>query len=389
MLHERQSIERRILSALNATPSRIPIILGGCGSGRTTLLKRVSTLLGDGRSQYIDAERVASTPEALLSAVTSDSPYAFGDDPTVFRTERQTTRAAFETLVRFFSRPGRPERGQSTFLIDEILEFRTLESFPGLRGVLRELLEALAQSPSRFVIASRYVNRSLRLLRDLNDRFEVIHIPPLSPDEAVAALREFGVGRDEAERNDIGRMVHALTDGRPSYVACLGAALAATEGASGGDPVSALAGQLAPGAPLCWTCRFCYELRLHRARGYGALKAILMVLSEEEALTLTEIAHRLGRTPGSTKDYISWLEDVDLVTARQKRYSYADPLMRLWVRLHCRPAPPNEIDLAREAQEYAVQRLPYLESGMPITDGAMPDQSQNDKQKSWGMIEID
>ena len=65
--------------------------------------------------------------------------------------------------------------------------------------------------------------------------------------------------------------------------------------------------------PARQTCRFCYELRLHRARGYGALKAILEVLAEEEPLTLTEIAQRLRRTPGSTKDYLSWLEDVDLI----------------------------------------------------------------------------
>ena len=89
-------------------------------------------------------------------------------------------------------------------------------------------------------------------------------------------------------------------------------------------------GRLATHLPLL------YELRLHRARGYGALKAILDILGEEEGLTLTEISQRLQRTPGSTKDYLSWLEDVDLVTARQKRYSFADPLLRVWVRLHCR-----------------------------------------------------
>ena len=78
---------------------------------------------------------------------------------------------------------------------------------------------------------------------------------------------------------------------------------------------------MAPDGALNHSCRFCYELRLHRARGYGALKAILDVLAAEESLTLTEISVRLRRTPGSTKDYLSWLEDVDLVTSRQKRYS--------------------------------------------------------------------
>ena len=81
----------------------------------------------------------------------------------------------------------------------------------------------------------------------------------------------------------------------------------------GGDPISALTALLtADGALTSW-CGYRYELRLHRARGYGALKAILEILAEDEPLTLTEIAQRLHRTPGSTKDYLSWLEDVDLI----------------------------------------------------------------------------
>ena len=43
--------------------------------------------------------------------------------------------------------------------------------------------------------------------------------------------------------------------------------------------------------------------------------AALEVLAQEEPLTLTEIAQRLRRTPGSTKDYLSWLEDVDLIVS--------------------------------------------------------------------------
>ena len=124
------------------------------------------------------------------------------------------------------------------------------------------------------------------------------------------------------------------------------------------DPISALAALLAPGGRLARQCGFCYELRLHRARGYGALKAILEILAEEEGLTLTEISQRLQRTPGSTKDYLSWLEDVDLVTSRQKRYSFTDPLLRVWVRLHCRATAPTEDDLAREIHRYALPRLP-------------------------------
>src|SRR5688500_7369760 len=108
------------------------------------------------------------------------------------------------------------------------------------------------------------------------------------------------------------------------------------------DPVAALAAALAPDGALTARCRESYELRLHRARGYGALKAILGVLADAEPLNLTEISHQLRRTPGSTKDYLSWLEDVDLITVRSKRYSFTDPLLRVYVRLYGQPVPAND-----------------------------------------------
>ena len=153
------------------------------------------------------------------------------------------------------------------------------------------------------------------------------------------------------------------------------------------DPVSALGALLAPGGQLAQTCRFCYELRLHRARGYGALKAILEILAEEEGLSLTAISHRLKRTPGSTKDYLSWLEDVDLVTARQKRYSFTDPLLRVWVRLHCRATAPSDDDVAREVHRYALPRLPQPQEHQPQPEAAYAMASA--PSPSSGSIEID
>jgi hypothetical protein len=189
---------------------------------------------------------------------------------------------------------------------------------------------------------------------------------------------------DDRARDDLARLIHALSDGRPSYARMIAEAAASLEPRGGAEPVSALCLLLAPGAPLSAACRYCYELRLHRARGYGALKAILEVLAETEPLTLTEIALRLRRTPGSTKDYLSWLEDVDLITSRQKRYSFSDPLLRVWVRLHCRPIPPTDEDIATEVHAYVLGRLPQAEPALalagPRAAGA---------EKSWGIIEID
>jgi hypothetical protein len=187
------------------------------------------------------------------------------------------------------------------------------------------------------------------------------------------------------DRDYLGRAVRALTDGRLEYVRAVGDAMA--DLGRGADPITALTVLLAPEGELDRWCKFCYELRLHRARGYGALKAILDVLAEEESLTLTEISQRLHRTPGSTKDYLSWLEDVDLVTSRQKRYTFTDPLLRLWVRLHCHPTRPSRDDVAREVQLYALGRLPSAEPAPALAYAALD--ATPDERKSWGIIEID
>src|SRR4051812_36562728 len=67
--------ERRVHAALDASPSRIPVILGGCGSGRTWLLQRAVERIGRGLTQYIDVERCATTPERFLQAVAGSSPF--------------------------------------------------------------------------------------------------------------------------------------------------------------------------------------------------------------------------------------------------------------------------------------------------------------------------
>jgi hypothetical protein len=280
-----------------------------------------------------------------------------------------------------------------TFLLDEFLELRTFESFPGLRTVLRDLIAALDASPNRFVLTTRYAARAHRLLRDAPPRFDILAVTPLTAAEVRATLppgdeRRPSSYKDDEEdhaRDELARLVQALSDGRPSYARMIAETAAAMAPRGGADPVSALCALLAPGGQLTTLCRHGYELRLHRARGYGALKAILDVLAEQEPLTLTEIALRLRRTPGSTKDYLSWLEDVDLIGSRQKRYSFADPLLRVWVRLHCRAVPPTDEDVAREIHGYVMGRLPHSEPGLALAGSPRA----GGQEKSWGIIEID
>src|SRR6516164_3651796 len=95
MLTPRTTLARRVTSALDGSPSRIPVLLGGCGSGRTTVLRQLRERVGRTAAQHINVERTATTPERFLRAVVAQTPFpaALGS-PT-------GARAAFDATLEF------------------------------------------------------------------------------------------------------------------------------------------------------------------------------------------------------------------------------------------------------------------------------------------------
>jgi hypothetical protein len=57
-------------------------------------------------------------------------------------------------------------------------------------------------------------------------------------------------------------------------------------------------------------------------------------------------------------------------------------MLRLWVRLHCRPTPPTEEEIVREVHTYVLGHLPPAESVLAVAGAP-------ETEKSWGIIEID
>jgi hypothetical protein len=340
----------RIAAARGTTPSKIPVIVGGDGCGRTTALRRVVARLGPAEAQHLDLERLTATPERCLALITSGSPFRLPDS----RGQQPGPQAAFAAVLAVLDQARTHSGATATFLLDEFLELKTFEHFPGLRRVLAEALERIVASPNHFVLTSRFVARTLRLLEHVPDRVVVMTTPELHPADVAADLERVP-GCGGAVADEFAHTIVALAAGRAGYARAIVDALAATP--SLGDPVSSLVACLVPGGPLDRMCRYSYEYRLQRARGYGALKGILGILAADEPLTLTEIAVQLARTPGSSRDYLWWLEDVDLVVSHRKQYMFADPLLRLWVSLFERSAAPSEEDVAAAAQRYMLSRL--------------------------------
>src|SRR3954451_6749206 len=232
MLTPRTTLARRVLAAFDASPSRIPVLVGGCGSGRTTVLRQLRDRMGRAAVQHIDVERTATTPERFFRAVTSVSPFRLADAASQ-PDAPLGARPAFDATLAFLS-GARPDSNEpATVFLDEFLELRTFESFPGLRRMLHDCIDGLAASGNRFVLTSRYVARTLRLLRDRSARFEVIHIPALTAEDTLDVLvrvagRPIDATLGAAQDADyLARTVQALSDGRPAYVRAMAEELAA------------------------------------------------------------------------------------------------------------------------------------------------------------------
>src|SRR4029077_14372940 len=148
MLTPRTTLARRVIAALDASPSRIPVLVGGCGSGRTTLLRLLRDRIGRTSVQHIDVERTATTPERFLRAVTSVSPFPVTAAPP----PPIGAGPAFDATLAFFGRARTAASEPATFFLDEFFELRTFESFPGLRRGLHDCVDGLAASSNRFVL---------------------------------------------------------------------------------------------------------------------------------------------------------------------------------------------------------------------------------------------
>jgi hypothetical protein len=96
-------LERRVIAAIEATPPRIPVLLGGCGTGRTTALHGISERIGRGACQYIDVERSASTPERFFHAISASSPF----QPSREASPVKSARDAFDQVLAYLTQAPR------------------------------------------------------------------------------------------------------------------------------------------------------------------------------------------------------------------------------------------------------------------------------------------
>ena len=243
-------------------------------------------------------------------------------------------------------------------IFDEFQEIETLTNFQDSQNVIALFRAAMqTQSQVLYILAGSAITAMTKLIADhrspLFVHFSQMPITPFAPQD-TAALAAKLLGGELAE--DVAQAIHRLTGGHPFYVTTLSERLRRLV-ETGGWALNADAVQcafiietLSSAGRIYSFCRYVYDLSLQKARGYGSLKATLQVLATEEGLTSSQVARALRVTPGSARDYLKWLRDVDLVVERERAYFFQDPVMRYWVAHATRGV---EVSLTASAEDLA------------------------------------
>ena len=183
------------------------------------------------------------------------------------------------------------------------------------------------------MLTSRYTARVLRLLRDRPARFEVIsHAGAYGRGHARhhGAWASVGEGT-RTKPNTSPAPCRRSPTVSPIYVRAHRRRTDRDARARRRRRRDERAGRAhGPRGPACAKqCGFCYELRLHRARGYGALEGHPRNSrgrgrARRSPRSLSACSARRDRPRTTCR---GWKTSIS-VTARQKRYSFTDPLLR-------------------------------------------------------------
>lgn len=330
--------------------SRSPVLLwGGLGQGKTTALRQITPIL-QSRSRclqiFLPLHDICFSPEFF--------------DEHAGRIIRNSLEANAEGLVDAFDEAREDHVGEKlrflmalndlsekfnvdiVLLIDEIHDLNVLKNFPGHGTIFEYFVRNFVEEGRlRFLFTTAFRRRVLEDLTAFGIETEVHPVPPLGGDEIVGELNDKGFGRF----TDLAPEISIITGGVHGYVKAF------IDHALRGEPpitIDTVVSSLMPGAALDLKCRFNYEYLVGKSRGEGIIRYLLAVMCRMEMPNLTEIARRIDRSLGVTKDYLKWMLAVGLIEVERKRYYFPDELLCTWIRLYRSGYRPGREDIESE-----------------------------------------
>lgn len=346
--------------------------------GKTSLLKEFAyRLLTEAQPEgeivlpvYIDFEEICSSPESFALRYIGHVSYWFQTRGqqiarpflslnSLLLNGPDLMKGNLEAMANELAR-ARPDRGYLSHLafdfaeelaqkaglrfllmLDEFQTIYTLTNFPDAKDIVAVFRAHLERHGScGYVVAGSAISTMEQMLAHTSPlfaQFERLTLAPLDRKDTRELVLKLLPPADIVDIPAVGAEMYRLTGGHPFYIEALCGQLRRWHFLQDLSLTPAAVKEafvwevLSPEGRIYDFCRYIYDVSVQRARGYGALIAILQVLAEEEGLTIAEIARRQKVTAATARDYLRWLKEVDLIVEREGGHYYCDPVLRFWV----------------------------------------------------------
>ena len=253
-----------------------------------------------------------------------------------FAQSKPDTALIVKQAFDFPQRLARDLNKKIILFIDEFPEITVLSHYPQIDDPLKLFRASLIAQPDVAVVCAGSAVHAMEAMFTENSsplflQFEMLSLAPFTREQTLQLANKLL----DNPSSPAARQIHRLSFGHPFYVTAIVQRMRRMVTTTTVDANTVkqafILETLSSDGQIYNYCRYLYDVSLHKARGYGILKAILQLLSEEENLPLSEIARRIQKSPAATRGYLRWLQEVDLVSEEAKLYFYIDPVLRYWV----------------------------------------------------------
>jgi len=226
------------------------------------------------------------------------------------------------------------------FFIDEFQELHALKHYKiDPFALMRTVIEK--QIHTKYVVSGSIISLMEEIFKDANqpffNQFSVRYLAPFTREDSMTLARHIWNYDSLSVNDNAFAMVYKLTQGHPFYIIsiCERSFFEARYKDAIIDQklveYAFIKEVMSHDGKLNTLFEYIFNFSLSKVERKGALKQPLLILADEDGLTLSEIAKRLKKSTGHLSNLMKSLLKSDLIIKKDQHYYFRDQVLRFWL----------------------------------------------------------
>ena len=226
------------------------------------------------------------------------------------------------------------------FFIDEFQELHALKHYMiDPYALMRTVIEK--QTLTKYVVSGSIISLMEEIFKDANqpffNQFNTLNLTTFTKEDSTILARHIWNYDSLSVNDNAFAMVYKLTQGHPFYIIsiCERSFFEARYNEAIIDQklveYAFIKEVMSHDGKLNTLFEYIFNYSLSKVERKGALKQPLLILADEDGLTLSEIAKRLKKSTGHLSNLMKSLLKSDLIIKKNQQYYFRDQVLRFWL----------------------------------------------------------